>query len=112
MAMAVSFPIPTEEQFNRRHIQSIDRLADLNTHIPFNRRHIKSTNRTTGTVFELEVVQDDLNTTVLDLEDVAEQFNTTTKTLLHQVDTLQERNREYQILNVGLSQNVDVQPFV
>ena len=86
----------------------IDRLTGEVTRLETaNARYEELNAVLSGTVFELEVVQDDLNTTVLDLEDVAEQFNTTTETLLQQLDTLQERNREYQILNVGLSQNVE-----
>mmetsp|Transcript_19719 Transcript_19719/g.22742 ORF Transcript_19719/g.22742 Transcript_19719/m.22742 type:complete len:626 (+) Transcript_19719:169-2046(+) len=72
-----------------------DRYASLNT-------------RLNVTVDELEDVQDDLNSTVYELEDVAARLNLTKDELTQEINTLYDRNREYEVLNIGLAQNVDV----
>eukprot|EP00751_Fragilariopsis_kerguelensis_P034192 CAMPEP_0170971056 /NCGR_PEP_ID=MMETSP0735-20130129/44997_1 /TAXON_ID=186038 /ORGANISM="Fragilariopsis kerguelensis, Strain L26-C5" /LENGTH=297 /DNA_ID=CAMNT_0011390945 /DNA_START=156 /DNA_END=1046 /DNA_ORIENTATION=+ len=72
-----------------------DRYASLNT-------------RLNVTVDELEDVQDDLNSTVYELEDVASRLNITKDELTQEINTLYDRNREYEVLNIGLAQNVDV----
>ena len=88
-----------EEQVVRLNSE-IDRLANEND------RYENLNNRLNGTVWELEDVAEDLNMTVYQLEDVAYQLNITKDDLIQEINSLQSRNQEYQLLNQGLSSNV------
>ena len=89
-----------EEQVLRLNSE-IDRLSDEND------RYENLNDRLNGTVWELEGVADNLNLTVYELEDVAFQLNITKDELIQEINTLQSRNQEYQLLNQGLSTNVE-----
>ena len=88
-----------EEQVVRLNSE-IDRLANEND------RYENLNDRLNGTVWELEDVAEDLNMTVYQLEDVAYQLNITKDDLIQEINSLQSRNQEYQLLNQGLSSNV------